>query len=183
VERDLALALADARLSSKRLALLFRDLDSFKVVNDTLGHGVGDQLLVQGAARLKAFMRAGDTVGRPEGGDEFLLLTSSVSEDDPVRAIAATVDEIFEHLLAPFQFDDHELSVSPSGGIAAFPDGGSDADTPMRKADAATYVAKAGGRSEYRFFTEQMNLDAVEYEQIRNGLRHVLERVQLRLHY
>ncbi len=176
------LAIAEASRTGMGLALLFLDLDHFKEINDTFGHNIGDELLIQVTKRLKASLRAGDTVGRL-GGDEFLIIIANIVGKEPAPAVMAAIDKIFDHLEAPFYVDGAELSVTASIGIAVFPEEGSDFDTLLRKADTAMYSAKRSGRNISHFFAEKMNLDAVEYEQIRSGLRFALERGQLSLHY
>ncbi len=176
------LAITEARRTGNGLALLFLDLDHFKEINDTLGHNIGDELLIQVTRRLKASLRAGDSVGRL-GGDEFLIIIADIAGNEPAPAVMAAIDKIFDHLEAPFYVDGAELSVTASIGIAVFPEEGSDFDTLLRKADTAMYSAKRSGRNISHFFAEKMNLDAIEYEQIRTGLRFALERHQLSLDY
>ncbi|MGV8934184.1 MAG: EAL domain-containing protein [Gallionellaceae bacterium] len=176
------LAMAEAQRMEKKLALMFLDLDHFKEVNDTLGHAVGDKLLIQVTERLKGCLRAVDTLGR-QGGDEFLLIITNIAFDELSQAVSAAADKIFEHLKPVFQIDGHEIAVTASIGIGIYPDDGTDFNTLLRKADTAMYSAKTAGRNAYYFFTEQMNKDAVEHEQLRSGLRHALEHNEFHLQY
>jgi diguanylate cyclase (GGDEF)-like protein/PAS domain S-box-containing protein len=178
IERlDLAIALADR--SGSRTALMFLDLDNFKTINDSFGHAVGDLLLQAVASRLMLCIRDSDTICR-QGGDEFLIVLGNVTDSD---AITTVTEKILEALAPTFNIEGKELSTSSSIGIAVFPDDGRDIDTLLKRADTAMYHAKEAGRNAYSFFTEQMNLDAVEHQQIRVGLLHAMERGEFRLHY
>ena len=174
---ELAIALADR--SKTRTALLFLDLDNFKTINDSFGHAVGDLLLQAVASRLMLCIRDSDTICR-QGGDEFLIVLGNVADTD---AITTVTEKILEALAPTFNIEGKELSTSSSIGIAVFPDDGRDIDTLLKRADTAMYHAKEAGRNAYSFFTEQMNLDAVEHQQIRVGLLHAMERGEFRLHY
>jgi diguanylate cyclase (GGDEF)-like protein/PAS domain S-box-containing protein len=162
-----------------KTALLFLDLDGFKCINDSLGHGVGDELLNAVAARLQLCVRKSDTIAR-QGGDEFLVSLANVHDAEAVTTVALSVRE---HMRRPFLIQGHELAVSVSIGIAVYPDDGRDWDTLFKKADLAMYSAKEAGRNTYRFFTQQMNADADEYLRLRNSLQHALDRQEFVLHY
>lgn len=172
-------AMSHAGRSGNKVALLFLDLDNFKTINDSLGHLVGDALLMAIAARLHECIRETDILARL-GGDEFLVILSDVHNGD---VITDSAEHILEQLAKPFDIRGHELSTSFSVGIAVYPDDGSDFDTLLMKADTAMYHAKDAGRNTYRYHTEKMNLDAVEHLQIRNSLRKALERSEFVLHY
>ena len=172
------LALSAAQRNGTPLALLFLDLDHFKNINDSLGHKVGDELLVALSARLKAAVRDQDTVSRL-GGDEFILV---LPETDAVGA-AHVAEKLLESALMPFELEQHELTVTPSVGIALFPGDATDFDTLSRCADAAMYRAKQDGRNSYRFFTAEMQASSERALRLENALRRALERDQLRLHY
>ena len=172
------LALSAAQRNSTSLALMFLDLDHFKNVNDSLGHRVGDALLAALGERLKAAVRDQDTVSRL-GGDEFILV---LPETDAVGA-AHVADKLLESALVPFQIEQHELTVTPSIGIALYPSDGLDFDMLSRCADAAMYRAKQDGRNNYRFFTAAMQARSDRTLALENGLRRALARDQLRLHY
>jgi diguanylate cyclase (GGDEF)-like protein len=162
-----------------KVALLFIDLDQFKTINDTLGHQLGDQLLIGVGHRLCECVREGDTVSR-QGGDEFLLLLPDLT--DP-SATAAPLVSVMNHIAEPFEIEGSELTTTVSIGIAVYPDDGHDFETLAKKADMAMYRAKEAGRNAYRFFDEQMNVDAIEHLAMRNGLRRALQRNEFVLHY
>ncbi|MDA8383043.1 MAG: EAL domain-containing protein [Betaproteobacteria bacterium] len=173
------LAMSFAERAHAQVALLFLDLDNFKTINDSLGHPIGDALLKAVSARLGECLRAPDTLAR-QGGDEFLIVLSDVRDAETITAAAET---ILERLAKPFDIEGQELSTSLSLGIAVYPDDGTDFETLLRKADTAMYHAKEAGKNTYRFHTEQMNIDAVEHLQMRNGLRKALARGELVLYY
>ncbi|NDP37130.1 MAG: EAL domain-containing protein [Rhodoferax sp.] len=172
------LALHAAQRNDTPLALMFLDLDHFKHVNDSLGHQVGDALLTMMAGRLKGAVREQDTVSRL-GGDEFILV---LPDTDAVGA-AHIAEKLLESALVAFEIAPHELTVTPSIGIALFPSDGSDFDTLSRCADAAMYRAKQDGRNNYRFFTTEMQTRSERTLALENALRRALERNQLSLHY
>jgi diguanylate cyclase (GGDEF)-like protein/PAS domain S-box-containing protein len=167
-----------ARRSDEPLAVLFLDLDHFKNVNDSLGHRVGDTLLVQLAARLRGAVREQDTVART-GGDEFVLVLPLTD----IAGAAHLATKLMGLASAPFQVDQQELTVTPSMGIAMFPTDGDDFDMLLKCADAAMYRAKRDGRNAYRFFTSEMQAQSARALQLENALRRALERQQLSLHY
>lgn len=171
-------ALAAAQRKPQSLALFFLDLDHFKHINDSLGHAVGDQLLIAFAERLQSEVREQDTVSRL-GGDEFVLLLP----DTDARGAAHMADKLLKSCLQPLQLSLHELTVSPSVGIALFPEDGLDFEALSRCADAAMYRAKHDGRNGYRFFTSEMQSQSERTLAIENGLRKALTRQQLSLHY
>ncbi|PJI98078.1 PAS domain S-box-containing protein/diguanylate cyclase (GGDEF)-like protein [Acidovorax sp. 69] len=170
--------IASEQAKGGTLAMLFLDLDHFKNVNDSLGHRVGDTLLVAVARRLEALLSPQDTVSRL-GGDEFLLLLPSAS--------AARAAEVATQLLAavaqPFQIDPYELTTTLSVGIAMYPADGDSFDTLYQRADAAMYRAKQSGRNRYGFFTADLEARTARALQIENALRRALERQQFELHY
>jgi diguanylate cyclase (GGDEF)-like protein/PAS domain S-box-containing protein len=172
-------AIALARRRTHRLAILFLDLDRFKHVNDSLGHGVGDTLLRSVAQRLTASVRNSDTVSR-QGGDEFVVLLSEIDHAD---AAAASAEKILAGLVAPHDVGQHQLHISATIGISIFPDDGADAETLIKCADTAMYHAKAAGRNTYQFFEADMNARAVERQWIESGLHRALGRREFVLHY
>ncbi|MBT9555606.1 MAG: EAL domain-containing protein [Myxococcales bacterium] len=201
VERLDQLLTDDAGAAPRRFAVLFMDLDRFKVVNDSLGHHVGDQLLVAIASRLRASLRGSDTSGRPGvgdtfasegrlpqprsdiarlGGDEFVMVLDGVSEPQHAMAIA----ERIHHALAPaFSLGDQELYASASIGVTLRSAGSCTGEDILRDADTAMYHAKASGRARTRFFDPAMHDRAVERLRIETELRHAIERGELLLHY
>lgn len=172
-------ALAGARRQKCKLALLFLDLDGFKVINDSLGHAVGDLLLQEVAERLKSWGREQDTVARL-GGDEFLIALSQVKDQADV-AVAA--ERLMDVMTAEFVVRGHSVNVSCSIGISIFPEHGADCETLIKNADAAMYSAKDGGRNNFRFFTEDMNVQVRERLTLEKSLRHALEQGDLFLVY
>jgi len=171
-------ALSVAQRGGHSVALMFLDLDHFKNVNDSLGHRVGDEVLVELAGRLKTSVREQDTVSRL-GGDEFILLLP----DTDAAGAAHVAEKLLVAALLPFQIEQHELTVTPSIGIALYPRDGIDLDTLSRCADAAMYRAKADGRNNYRFFTTEIQAHSDRSLLLGNALRRALERNQLTLHY
>lgn len=172
-------ALAHAEREKNIVALLFLDLDHFKVINDSLGHLVGDKLLQAVAQRLVQCVRETDTVSR-HGGDEFLILLTDSHDTD---AVARTSQKILDQLAQPFDIDGHTLSTSFSIGITLYPADGIDFGTLLKHADTALYHAKQSGRNAYHFFTEAMNATAQERMQLESRLRQAIERNEFTLHY
>jgi diguanylate cyclase (GGDEF)-like protein/PAS domain S-box-containing protein len=148
------IAIANAARYSNKLALLFVDLDRFKLVNDSLGHGIGDKLLKVVAERMQASVRHTDTVSRL-GGDEFVVLLSQVKATEDAARIAR---KLIAALSKPYSIEEHELRLSASIGISIYPDNGSEADTLLRNADASMYSAKEAGRSQYQFYSRDVPL-------------------------
>lgn len=171
-------AIEHARRSQQRCILLFLDLDSFKVVNDTLGHGIGDDLLRSVAERLQASLRRSDTLARL-GGDEFVVLTGSAQPEDASHLAV----KILNALREPFDLGDEQIRISASIGIAVFPDHGNDRHVLMRAADIAMYSAKSQGRNRYQFFTADMSERTQERMQMEQGLRRAIEDDALEVHY
>jgi diguanylate cyclase (GGDEF)-like protein/PAS domain S-box-containing protein len=172
-------AIAQAQRNRKALALLFIDLDRFKTVNDSLGHPVGDRLLQAVSGRLAACARGSDTIARI-GGDEFVVLLGDLDQPEDARHVA---QKVLDALSEPVMIDTHELKVTPSIGICAYPHDGEDVETLMRNADTAMYHAKQTGRNNYQFFTQAMNDAAQERLLLEKDLRHALERGEFTLHY
>ncbi len=175
----LANAITIAPRHSKRVAVLFLDLDGFKHVNDSLGHAMGDKLLQSVGRRLVECVRASDTVSRL-GGDEFAVLLSEVelSED-----AAITARRMLTAISQPHVIDQHDLRISASIGISVFPDDGRDANALLQNADTAMYLAKESGRQGYQFFRPSMNHRAKERQSIEENLRHALARHEFAVHY
>ncbi|MDC8771357.1 sensor domain-containing protein [Roseateles albus] len=167
-----------AKRHSSTLALLFLDLDHFKNVNDSLGHRFGDELLKELARRLKSAVREQDTVSRL-GGDEFILVLPGADAAGAAHVAAKVMDLACQ----VFQIEQHEITVTPSIGVALYPLDGLDFDALCRCADVAMYRAKQDGRNTYRFFTAEMQAESARILLLENALRRALERDQLKLHY
>lgn len=162
----------------ERLAVLFIDLDQFKQVNDSLGHGVGDELLVSVAARLSEHVRLIDMLARL-GGDEFICLMEAVRDEDEVELLAREILGAFEY---PFKLGDHELYLTASVGISLCPADGHSVLDLMRNADTAMYRAKMLGRGNFHFYTAEMTREAQERIQMENLLRRALDNGELSVH-
>jgi len=175
----LAQAIELGRRHRRQLALLFMDVDRFKHINDSLGHEVGDQLLLSVAAQLTRCVRSSDTVSR-QGGDEFVVLLSEmVHASDAI----ATATKILAAVAEPHRVADHELHITASIGISVYPTDGHNAETLLRNADIAMYHAKERGRGRYQFFQPDLNVRAVERQSLERGLRRALDRHEFILHY
>src|SRR3984893_18372044 len=168
-----------AHRHSRRLAVLFIDLDHFKHINDSLGHLIGDQLLKAVALRITPCVRSSDTVSR-QGGDEFIVLLSEVAHAEDAALIA---DKIRLAILAPYTIADHLLHLTASIGVSVYPDDGADPETLVQRADTAMYHAKDKGRNNSQFFKDEMNLHVAERQIITDDLRHALARGEFVLEY
>ncbi len=172
-------ALASARRSGEKVGLLFLDLDHFKTINDSLGHSIGDLVLREVADRLRKWSREQDTVAR-FGGDEFVVVLTGVRT---AADMAVAADRVLKIMTAEFVVQGQLLRVSCSVGISVFPDHGRDAGTLFKNADTALYTAKDHGRNNFKFFTDEMNAEAVERMALENGLRVALDKNELFLMY
>ncbi|MFS8070966.1 MAG: putative bifunctional diguanylate cyclase/phosphodiesterase, partial [Byssovorax sp.] len=177
-ERRLEEALSAAS-SEEGVALLFIDLDRFKAVNDTLGHGAGDALLRQVSARLAECMRVGDTLARI-GGDEFTCVLREIRD---VEAAATVAERVLDACRAPFDIDGNEIYIGASVGVSLWPLHGEDADMLLRGADSAMYRAKTTGKDRYRVYSSDMASAAADALKIEAALHRALERDELVLHY
>jgi diguanylate cyclase (GGDEF)-like protein/PAS domain S-box-containing protein len=172
--------MAFARRFGKRLAIMLIDLDHFKTINDTLGHNIGDQLLIQVARRLQQSVRESDIVARL-GGDEFVVVLSGVDRsEDGVSEIAG---KIVTQLAAPYAIAGSELRTSPSVGICLYPDDASEISELIKNADIAMYQAKANGRCNFQFYREAMRDEVAERVTVEHELTVALEKEQFVLHY
>ena len=172
-------ALAYDKRFKQTLALILLDLDNFKIVNDTLGHSSGDELLKEVAARLQHCVRKYDTVVRL-GGDEFVIVLSGIRDGNDITIIADKILSIFAH---PFQIMGHEMFITASAGIALAPVNGDKAETLLMNADTAMYHVKGSGRNSYEFFHEDMNARISARLEMETGLRRALDRREFSLHY
>jgi diguanylate cyclase (GGDEF)-like protein/PAS domain S-box-containing protein len=171
-------ALSLAQRNDETLAVMFLDLDHFKDINDTLGHNIGDQVLMETAKRLKAALREEDTLSR-QGGDEYILILPDCDED----GAALVASKLIEVVAQPCQIEQHELIVTPSIGIAMYPHDGENLESLSKNADTAMYRAKREGRNSFRFYTPEMQTHSARNLKLANVLRHALERHELQLHY
>jgi diguanylate cyclase (GGDEF)-like protein/PAS domain S-box-containing protein len=172
-------AISLARRHGGRVAVLFLDLDGFKLINDSLGHAAGDEFLKSAAKCLLSCVRTPDTVSR-QGGDEFLVLLQDLNEPEGAATSARRVLRAVAEVHLPGH---SELHVTASIGVSVYPDDGLDAETLIGNADTAMYQAKKSGRQSYRFFSRDMNVPVAEDESIEESLRLALERNELTLHY
>jgi len=172
-------ALSRHRRGGSQLAILFLDLDRFKVINDSLGHETGDVLLRQVADRLRAHSREGDTIARM-GGDEFVVL---IENSGNLSDISGRAQRLVEQLSAPYLLGSNDCHVTVSIGVSVFPADGSDAPALLKAADVAMYRAKDTGRDSYQFYSAAMNVHTVERLELESDLRHALERHEFLLHY
>ncbi|MBU4499664.1 MAG: diguanylate cyclase, partial [Gammaproteobacteria bacterium] len=175
----LKMAMAYADRAHENVALLFLDLDRFKAINDTLGHNMGDLLLIEVARRLQVCLRETDTVSR-QGGDEFLVILTHIHD---LAAVTGSAAKIVEALAAPYEIGEHTLAVTASVGIAIYPNDGQDAESLMQQADTAMYHAKDGGGNDYTFFSEQMNAAVAHAHAIRSELHQALVAGEFVLHF
>ena len=168
-----------ANRSQRLVGVLLLDLDRFKVINDSLGHSFGDELLRRVTGRLQALVREGDTVARL-GGDEFVILLAEVAEGEDVGQVAR---RMLENLTRPYRIQGRKITVTASLGISLYPRDGNDGETLIRNADVAMYQAKEEGRNTFHFYAPGMNLKVLETMELEAELRHALERGELLLHY
>lgn len=172
-------AIGEASREGRQVALFYLDLDNFKHVNDSLGHGVGDRFLQEIARRLRGCLRESDTVSR-QGGDEFAIILPHVRQAD---RIVTTIEKIRTALSAPIDLQGQQVRASFSIGVALYPDDGKDIDTLIKHADVAMYHAKEAGRDTYRFFTPAMNDRVRPRLRLENQLRQALEQGEFELWY
>ncbi|MBK9574422.1 MAG: EAL domain-containing protein [Rhodoferax sp.] len=173
------LAIAFAARQHRSVALLFFDLDHFKRINDSLGHTFGDAILKAMADRMSTSMRERDTLARI-GGDDFVVVLSDLASPQDVPLLA---DRILHHIALPIPLQDREISLSASMGVSLYPQDGDDYDTLLRNADAAMYRAKEAGGNTFRFYTTDMNAQALIKLEMEARLRHAVQRDELLLHY
>jgi diguanylate cyclase (GGDEF)-like protein len=172
-------AIEAARRYQRRFAVLFIDLDRFKIINDSLGHDAGDMLLVEVANRLRQSLRSSDVVARL-GGDEFVVILEETAESHDVERITR---KLLSVLSEPMQLSGHECHTTASIGIAMYPSDGADAQTLTKNADMAMYLAKENGKNAFRFFTKEIKSQSIERLTLESALRRALERNQFALHY
>ena len=171
-------AISLAQRSGEPLAVMFIDLDHFKDINDTLGHSIGDQILMEVARRLRDVLREEDSLSR-QGGDEYIVILPGSDAD----GAALVASKLIEAVTQPCHIEQHELIVTPSIGIAIYPHDGTNIETLSKNADAAMYRAKQEGRNDFRFYSPEMQLQSARNLQLANALRHALAQNELELHY
>lgn len=179
MQEHLQQAMNAAKRGKHVVGIIFIDLDHFKIINDSLGHQVGDDLLRQVTARLSGCLRVGDTLSRL-GGDEFVVLLPGINT--PLDA-AVVAQKMLDSLHAPINIGIHELQTGCSIGISVFPLDGEDAETLLKNADTAMYTAKESGRNSYHFYVPEMNARVVKRMELERGLRRALERNEFELYY
>ena len=171
--------IARARRNGTRAAVIYLDLDGFKQINDSLGHDIGDKTLQSVAARLSSCVRNSDTVSR-QGGDEFVVLLSEISHPEDASVMAK---KILNALTSSHSLGDTSLHITLSIGLSTYPEDGGDAETLLKNADTAMYQAKKNGRNNYQFYTKEMNIRAIERQNVEADLGFALERDEFVLHY
>ena len=179
LEDRLTQALALSQRNREQTAVMFVDLDRFKIINDSLGHTAGDAVLQEISERLVKQLRVVDTICRI-GGDEFIIVLPEIKRPSDAANVAA---KILETVLHPYHVEGRELHLSASVGISVFPDDGRDAETLIRNADAAMYHAKETGRANYQFFTDQMNQHASKRIALESDLRQAVLKGEMRVYY
>lgn len=179
LQGELARAIKRSNRHQKQFAVMFVDLDRFKHINDTLGHGVGDEMIKTCGERLTALLRDTDVVAR-FGGDEFVLLMENLSSANDAAVLA---EKVLACCAESFVIGGRELHVSASVGVSIYPENGGDAGTLLKNADTAMYRAKEKGRNTYRFYAAKMNAQSAEQLMLESALRHALERGELEMHY
>jgi diguanylate cyclase (GGDEF)-like protein/PAS domain S-box-containing protein len=172
-------AIGHAERMQREIAVLFLDLDRFKNINDSLGHAIGDTLISILAQRLRSAVRMVDTVARV-GGDEFVVVLTDISQESDITQVLSA---LFAAINQPVLLDNHELSVSASIGITTYPRDGRDVTSLLKNADTAMYQAKEAGRNAFRFYTHEMNADAVNQLRLENDLRNAIKGNELMLYY
>lgn len=175
----LNLSIKTAQRHQQQCAILFVDLDRFKIINDSLGHPAGDTLLVEMANRLRSSLRARDVVARL-GGDEFMIVLNEITNNKQVAAVAGNLLSI---LSKPLELSGQECRVTASIGIALYPQDGADEQTLMKNADIAMYLAKQEGKNDVRFFSNEIKTQSLDRLTMETSLRYALERDELCLHY
>lgn len=179
LEDRIAQEIKNCKRYDKKMAVVFFDLDRFKLVNDSLGHNVGDNLLCTVAKRLSGCIRDTDTLAR-WGGDEFVLVLTNLDDIDDVIPIISQCQEIISNILS---VDNHSISITSSVGVSFCPDHGVTSAVLLKNADAAMYCAKANGRNNYRFYTYQMNDQTAERLELASDLRRAIEENEFVLNY
>ncbi|MGS2719821.1 EAL domain-containing protein [Paraglaciecola aestuariivivens] len=172
-------AISQAKRFDESVALLFLDLDAFKLINDTHGHAVGDELLIQVAERLTESARKSDNVARL-GGDEFTVILERVTNQN---TIILFLERLLQDINLPYKLSEHTVNTAVSVGVAVFPDDGQDAQELLKSSDIAMYEAKKAGKATFRFFTEKMNTQILQRVELEAELRSAVKNNEFELHY
>jgi diguanylate cyclase (GGDEF)-like protein len=172
-------SLTRARQHNHKLATLFLDLDRFKNINDTFGHGIGDDVLREVGARFRACLRGSDRIARM-GGDEFFILLESIEQASEITDVARRILEVAAR---PFFIKGEECQLSASIGVAVFPEDGEDGDTLLKNADIAMYRAKSQGKNTFEFYSASKNIHTVQRMSLESRLRRAVENKEFVLHY
>ncbi|MES3008519.1 MAG: EAL domain-containing protein [Pseudomonadota bacterium] len=171
--------IVDSRRSKKSFGVMFLDIDKFKIINDTLGHDAGDQLLKEVAQRIRAALRESDVVARM-GGDEFTIILLETGQDAQLTEAAR---KILNSVRNSYVLAGQELRITVSIGVSVYPRDGEDEDSLMKRADIAMYHAKGEGRNNFKFYTDEINIDSLERLTLEASLRNAIEKNQLELFY
>jgi diguanylate cyclase (GGDEF)-like protein len=172
-------AIARAQRAGGSVAVLFLDLDRFKIINDTLGHDAGDHVLRQVAKHLRECVRSGDTLARV-GGDEFTLIVQQFAE---IQEIGAIAQKLLTAMTRPLRIGGKEYHLSGSIGVAVYPKDGTDSSSLLKNADIAMYRAKASGRNTYQFYSNEIDVHSVDRLSLENELRQAVARREIEVHY
>lgn len=179
LKERITLEISHAKHNNQKLAVMFLDLDRFKLINDTLGHDIGDKLLKEVSNRLKDCIGANATVARL-GGDEFVILLSGITREEYVGKIA---NKILDAIMQPIIIDNHELYLTVSIGITFYPDDGIDDETLLTNADVAMYRAKEKGKNNFQIYTTALNAKALERLALESSLRRALDYKEFVVYY
>ncbi|KTD19212.1 EAL domain-containing protein [Legionella jordanis] len=171
--------IAQAKRNNSIVAVIFLDLDRFKIINDSLGHEAGDELLKIASNRLKKIIRGSDTVAR-QGGDEFVIVLNSLSKEEMAVSI---IKNILEEIAKPFKIENRKLSITCSAGISFFPKNGTDSQTLLKNADAAMYRSKEMGRNTFQFYEKAMNERTLVRLEMENELRNAITNHEIDIYY
>lgn len=170
--------LKDAKSNKYSVAIVFIDIDNFKGINDSLGHTKGDEFIIQFAEKIRKSLEKDDFISR-QGGDEFLLLLENVEKEE----IEDRMDRLFKALHQPFNLSGHEINITPSVGIAIYPDNGENPDTLIKNADMAMYAVKEEGKNNYHYYTDELEQRVARKNYLETRLQKALERNEFSLHY
>ncbi|MCG8482921.1 MAG: EAL domain-containing protein, partial [Clostridia bacterium] len=179
IKQQLTSDIKTASKNSNKVGILFIDLDKFKLVNDTLGHSIGDHLLKKAAIRLNSVVIKENAIGRL-GGDEFIVVLNDVTALEEIETVAKRILDLFRE---PFILREKQIHNTCSIGISIFPENGQDVETLFKNADIAMNMSKEKGRNNYRFYTDEMNKKAEENLEIVENLREALKRKEFVIHY